>query len=156
MRKIRSFRFTASRMAACLLAGYLVTVHGAGIAAAEALRVGKSVSQAFGFVPLDVGVRNGIFEKNGLDIEILNFGGAPQLNQALAADSADIGLHSGADMALIVKGLPIMAVAAMAGAPLEITVLAGAATPINTVADLKGKKADAQNEPAKEVAAAPK
>ena len=108
--------------------------------AAEPLKVGKSVPQAFGFVPLDVGVRNGIFQKNGLEIEILNFGGAPRLNEALTAGSVDIGLHSGADMVLIVKGMPTMAVAAMAGPPVELTILAGAGSGIEKPADLKGKK----------------
>ena len=105
----------------------------------ETLHVGKSVPQAFGFVPLDVGVKYDIFKKNGIDVEIINFGGAPALNQALAAGSADLGLNSGADMALIVKGLPTKAVAAMAGAPLEITLVTGADSTIKTVADLKGK-----------------
>ena len=108
--------------------------------AAEPLKVGKSVPQAFGFVPLDVGVRNGIFEKNGVEVEILNFGGAPRLNEALTAGSVDIGLHSGADMVLILKGMPTMAVAAMAGPPVELTILAGVGSGIEKPADLKGKK----------------
>jgi ABC-type nitrate/sulfonate/bicarbonate transport system substrate-binding protein len=108
--------------------------------AAEQLKVGKSVPQAFGFVPLDIGVRNGIFQKYGVEVEILNFGGAPRLNEALTSNSIDIGLHSGADMALSAKGMPSKAVAAMAGAPLEITLFAGADTPIHTVDDFKGKR----------------
>ncbi len=108
--------------------------------AAEPLKVGKSVPQAFGFVPLDIGVRNGIFQKNGVEVEILNFGGAPRLNEALTSNSIDIGLHSGADMGLAAKGMPSKAVAAMAGAPLEITLFAGAGTPIKTVDDFRGKR----------------
>ena len=122
-------------LAALLVAGGNVSTVFAG-----QLRVGKSVPQAFGFVPLDIGTRTGIFQKYGIDIEILNFGGAPRLNEALTADSVDIGLHSGADMVLIAKGMPVMAVAASAGAPLEITLLAGVETPIRTIADLKGAR----------------
>ena len=107
--------------------------------AEETVRIGKSVPQAFGFVPLDVGSRFGIFKKYGVEVEILNFGGAPALNQALAADSADMGLNSGADLALIVRGLPTRAVAASAGAPLEITLLLGADSTIKSVADMKDK-----------------
>jgi NitT/TauT family transport system substrate-binding protein len=107
---------------------------------AETLRVGKSVPQAFGFVPVDIGVRNGIFKKNGLDIEITAFGGAPKLDQALAADAVDIGLNSGADMAFIAKGLPVKGVAAMANAPLELTLVVGPDSSIRAIADLKGKR----------------
>ena len=126
-------------MLASVVLGLGLSAYATTAAAEEALKVGKSVPQAFGFVPLDVGVRYNIFTKYGVAVEILNFGGAPALNQALAAGSADIGLNSGADMALIVKGLPTKAVAAMAGAPLEITLVIGADSPIKTVADLKGK-----------------
>src|SRR6185437_2580330 len=120
------------------IAAALIAAFPAG--AAEPLKVGKSVPQAFGFVPLDIGVRNGIFQKNGVEVEILNFGGAPRLNEALTAGSVDLGLHSGADMILIVKGMPTMAVAAMAGPPLELTIFAGAGSGIEKPADLKGKK----------------
>jgi NitT/TauT family transport system substrate-binding protein len=126
-----------SCLAAMLL---LIAVDRPGAATAETLRVGKSVPQAFGFVPLDIGSRNGIFKKNGLDIEITSFGGAPKLDQALAADAVDIGLNSGADMAFIVKGLPVKAVAAMANAPLELTLVVRPDGSIKTVADLKGKR----------------
>ena len=37
-------------------------------AAAETLRVGKAVPEAFSFVPLDVGMRKGLFANNGLEI----------------------------------------------------------------------------------------
>ena len=36
--------------------------------AQEKLRVGKAVAESFAFVPLDVGVRQGIFKQHGLDI----------------------------------------------------------------------------------------
>jgi hypothetical protein len=101
-----------TRRAAALLI-LLAGPHLASATEAETLRVGKSVPQAFGFVPVDVATRNGIFRKNGLDIEITAFGGAPKLDQALAADAVDIGLNTGADMAFIVKGLPVKGVAAM-------------------------------------------
>jgi hypothetical protein len=35
----------------------------------ELLRVGKSVPEAFSFVPLDVGMRVGLFRKYGIEIE---------------------------------------------------------------------------------------
>ena len=38
--------------------------------AADKLRVGKAVPEAFSFVPLDVGMRNGIFQKNDVDARV--------------------------------------------------------------------------------------
>jgi ABC-type nitrate/sulfonate/bicarbonate transport system substrate-binding protein len=108
--------------------------------AADALRVGKSVPQAFSFVPLDVGMKSGIFKKNGLDIDASAFAGDAKMQQAMAAESIDIGIGSGPAMAFIAKGAPIKAVAAMAGRPLLLTLAVRADGSIKTVTDLKGKK----------------
>jgi ABC-type nitrate/sulfonate/bicarbonate transport system substrate-binding protein len=107
--------------------------------AAEKLRVGKSVGTAWTFMPLDIGMHEGIFAKYGIEIEIANFGGDAKLQQALAADSMDLGLGSGPSMAFVVKGAPVIAVAAFAGAPRNIGVVVVADSPIKQVADLKGK-----------------
>jgi len=108
--------------------------------AADPLRVGKSVPQAFSFVPLDVGMKSGIFKKNGLDIDASAFAGDAKMQQAMAADSIDIGIGSGPAMAFIAKGAPIKAVAAMAGRPLLLTLAVRSDGSVKTVADLKGKK----------------
>jgi len=47
-----------------------------GASAQDKLRVGKAVAEAFAFLPLDVGVRQGIFKRHGLDVEIIAFGAA--------------------------------------------------------------------------------
>jgi NitT/TauT family transport system substrate-binding protein len=107
---------------------------------AETLRVGKSVPQAFSFVPLDVGIQNGIFKKNGLDIEASAFSGDAKMQQAMAADSIDVGIGSGPAMAFIVKGAPIKAIAAMAGRPLLLTLVVRNDGSIKSVADVKGKR----------------
>jgi ABC-type nitrate/sulfonate/bicarbonate transport system substrate-binding protein len=108
--------------------------------AAETLRVAKSVPQAFSFVPLDIGMKNGIFKRNGLEIESSAFAGDAKMQQAMAADSIDIGIGSGPAMAFIVKGAPIKAIAAMAGRPLLLTLAVRADGSVKSVADLKGKK----------------
>jgi ABC-type nitrate/sulfonate/bicarbonate transport system substrate-binding protein len=72
--------------------------------AAETLRVGKAVAEAFSFVPLDIGMRKGFFAKQGLDIESIAFTGDARMQQAMASDSLDIALGSGPAMAFIVKG----------------------------------------------------
>src|SRR5262249_62357731 len=104
----------ALRRAALVLCAVLLATP----AAAQALlRVGKSVPEAFSFVPLDVGMRNGLFKKYGVDIESSALGGGGRLQQAMAADGIDFGLGSGPEMAAIVKGSPVKVVASMAGAP---------------------------------------
>jgi ABC-type nitrate/sulfonate/bicarbonate transport system substrate-binding protein len=107
--------------------------------AADKLRIGKSVGTSWTFMPLDVGTHEGIFAKYGIELEIANFGGDAKLQQALAAESMDLGLGSGPSMAFVVKGAPVIAVAAFAGAPRNIGVVVAADSPIKQVADLKGK-----------------
>ncbi len=107
--------------------------------AAETLRVGKAVPQAFSFVPLDVGIREGFFKQNGIDIKEIAFAGDAKMQAAMASDSLDIALGSGPAMAFIVKGAPVKAVAAMAGPPLILTLVVRPDGP-KSVAELKGRK----------------
>jgi ABC-type nitrate/sulfonate/bicarbonate transport system substrate-binding protein len=106
--------------------------------AAEKLRVGKAVPEAFSFVPLDIGVRHGIFARHGLEIESIAFAGDARMQQAMASDSLDIALGSGPAMAFIAKGAPIKGVAAMAGPPLLMAIVARPDGP-KSVSELKGK-----------------
>jgi NitT/TauT family transport system substrate-binding protein len=108
--------------------------------AAELLRVGKSVPEAFSFVPLDVGIRVGLFRKYGIEIEASALAGGARLQQALAADSLDLGLGSGPEMSAIQKGSPVKAVAAMAGAPRLLALLVRPDGSVKSVDDLKGRK----------------
>ncbi len=108
-------------------------------AAADKVRAGKSVNTAWAFVPLDVGVEEGIFAKYGLDVEISALTGDAKLQQALASASLDFGLGSGPSMAFAVKGSPVIAVAAFAAEPRNISVIVAADSPIKSVKDLKGK-----------------
>jgi len=112
---------------------------GASADAAEKLRVGKAVPEAFSFVPLDVGMKQGIFAKNGVEVESIAFAGDAKMQQAMAADSLDIALGSGPAMAFIVKGSPIKGVAAMAGPPLLLAIVVRPDGP-KSVTDLKGRK----------------
>jgi len=107
--------------------------------AAEKLRVGRAVPQAFSFVPIDVGMRTGIFAKHGLQIESTAFHGDAKMQQAAAADSIDILVGSGPAMAFIVKGSPIKAICAMAGPPLLLVLVVRPDGP-KTIDELKGKK----------------
>ena len=122
---------------AALLILAAVTMTGAN---AETLRVGRAGRAAFSFVPVDVGIETGIFKKNGLDIQSASFGGDAKVQQALAADSIDIGLGSGPGLAFIVKGSPAKGIAAMAGPPLLFALVVRNDDSIKSVDDLKGRK----------------
>ena len=123
--------------ASAVLIGAALTGHSA--AAADKVRAAKSVAVAWSFIPLEVGVEQGIFAKYGLDVEISALTGDAKLQQALASDSVDFGLGSGPSMAFAVKGSPVVAVAAFATEPRNISVIVSADSPIKTVADLKDK-----------------
>jgi NitT/TauT family transport system substrate-binding protein len=123
-----------------LLTAILITAAEVTSAAAETLRVGKAGREAFSFVPADVGVRTGIFKKNGIDVEISSFGGDARLQQAMAADGIDIALGSGPGLAFIVKGSPVKGIAAMAGPPLLFAMVVRDDGAVKTEDDLKGRK----------------
>jgi ABC-type nitrate/sulfonate/bicarbonate transport system substrate-binding protein len=117
-------------------AALLVTPAGA----AEKLRVGKAVAFAWTFSPIEVGIQTGIFAKQGIELEVSAFGGDAKMQQALTANSIDIGIGSGPGMAFMAKGVPAKAVAAMAGVPRNMAVMVKYDLPIKSVDDLKGKK----------------
>jgi NitT/TauT family transport system substrate-binding protein len=139
--RIKSMFRGVRRLAGCLvlLAGVAMatTTMSAG---ADTLRVGKAGRDAFSFVPVDVGVRAGIFKNNGLDIEISSFGGEARVQQAMAADGIDIGLGSGPGLAFISKGSPVKGIAGMAGPPLLFALVVRNDDTVRTVDDLKGRK----------------
>lgn len=121
-------------LAALVLAAAATTAH-----AADKLRVGKAVPEAFSFTPLDVGMRQGLFAKNGLEVESIAFAGDARMQQAAAAGSIEILLGSGPAMAFIIKGAPIKGIAGMAGPPLLLAITVRPDGP-KAAADLKGKK----------------
>ena len=112
---------------------------GAPAQADTVVRVGQPQAGTFQFVPLQVGVEAGIFKRHGVDVEILSFGGGPRVQQAMAADSIDIGLGSGPELALEAKGAPEIAIAAMADAPYSVLLATLKDSSVRTAADLKDK-----------------
>src|SRR5262249_12264541 len=109
-------------------------------AAADRGRVGKAGPFAWTFTPIDVGVTVGIFAKHGLELEVTGFAGDARVQQGLVSDSIDFGLGSGAGMGFLAKGVPAKAVAAMAGAPMNMSIVVSYDSPIKTLDDIKGKK----------------
>ena len=121
---------------------FFVAVALLGIGAAHAndrVRVGKAQGSAWTFLPLDVGIEQGFFAKQNLEIESSDLGGDAKVQQALAAGGIDFGLGSGPGMAFAAKGSPAIAVAAFAGPPRNISAITLYNSPIKTIADLKGK-----------------
>jgi NitT/TauT family transport system substrate-binding protein len=106
----------------------------------DVLHVGKAVPPDFGFTIVNVGLAAGTFTKHGLQVEAIDFGGAPKLHQAMLAGSVDIGLSGGPDLAFIAKGAPELGVAVLANEPRGLGVYARDDSGIKTVADLKGRK----------------
>jgi ABC-type nitrate/sulfonate/bicarbonate transport system substrate-binding protein len=111
-----------------------------GVAHADdRVRVGKSQGSAWTFLPLDVGVEQGLFARHGIDVEISDLAGDAKLQQAFAAGGIDFGLGSGPGMAFAAKGSPVIAVAAFAGPPRNISAIVLHNSNIQNIADLKGK-----------------
>lgn len=126
------------RVLACMIVLVLSGLASAA-AGAETLRVGKAGAEAFSFVPAEVGQAMGFYKKHGVNITISSFGGDAKVQQAMAADSIDIGLGSGPGMAFIVKGSPVKAVAAMADQPLIFALVVRNDGSVKSVKDLKGR-----------------
>lgn len=108
--------------------------------AADLVRAGKSSPGSFDFTPLDIGSQVGVFKKNGIELQIIGFSGGTKMHQALAANTIDVAFGSGPQMILTARGAPMMAVAEMAGAPINFAVIVPYDSPIKTLDDLKGKK----------------
>ena len=91
--------------------------------AADKVRVGKAVPFAWTFTPIDVGIETGTFAKHGLELTVTGFAGDARMQQGLVSDSIDVSLGSGPGMGFLAKGVPAKAVAAMAGAPMNMSLV---------------------------------
>jgi ABC-type nitrate/sulfonate/bicarbonate transport system substrate-binding protein len=105
----------------------------------DRVRVGKSQGSAWTFLPLDIGVEQGFFAKQGIEIEIADLAGDAKLQQAFAAGGIEFGLGSGPGMAFAAKGSPALAVATFAGPPRNISAIVLHNSNIQKITDLKGK-----------------
>src|SRR3954469_19676284 len=105
----------------------------------EQLRVGVSIPAAIAFVPLQVGIETGIFKKHGLDILRADLGGAARAQQALAAESIDMVVAGGPDLALVAKGQYALAVGVITTGPRQTTLIVRNDNPMRSPEELKGK-----------------
>jgi ABC-type nitrate/sulfonate/bicarbonate transport system substrate-binding protein len=106
----------------------------------DTLRVGKAVFSSFPFAALDVGQDAGIWKSLNLDIQGTAFKGDAQVQQGMTAGTIDIGLGSGPSMVYRSKGVPAIAVAVMAGRPLDMALVVAKGSDIKTIGGLKGKR----------------
>lgn len=111
-----------------------------GAHAADKMTVGKASPTSSPMLPVDVGVKTGIFEKHGLDVEIQNFSGGGKMHQAAAAGAIDIGVGAGPELALIAKGAPEIAIANVVAPATFLGVAVPVDSKAKTLADLKGTK----------------
>jgi ABC-type nitrate/sulfonate/bicarbonate transport system substrate-binding protein len=104
------------------------------------LVVGKAAPNADPIIPVNVGYDAGIFKKHGLDLKIVDFTGGSKMAQAMAAGSIDIGDGAGTEMALVAKGVPMLAICESTTTFPFLSVGVPEDSPIKSVAELKGKK----------------
>src|SRR6202050_2775464 len=81
-----------SRYSAALLVAVVALIDAGAARANEQIHVGKAQGTAWTFLPVDIGIEQGFFAKQGLDIDSADLGGDAKVQQALAAGSIDIGL----------------------------------------------------------------
>jgi len=114
---------------------------GATVATAQTtLVVGKAAPNADPIIPVNVGDKLGIFKKHGLDLKIVDFNGGSKMATAVAAGSIDIGDGAGTEMALVAKGVPMIAICESAGPIPFIGIGVPYDSPIHAIEDLKGKR----------------
>jgi ABC-type nitrate/sulfonate/bicarbonate transport system substrate-binding protein len=134
-----STRNPLPRLALLLVMAALPGVAATGARAQDTLRVGRAIANSWSFIPLDVGMAAGIFAQHGLTIESVSFTGSARLQQGMAANSIDIGLSSGPELAMVAKGAPVIAVGAIVLSP-RMTITVRASGPIRQAQDLRGKR----------------
>jgi NitT/TauT family transport system substrate-binding protein len=126
------------RLMTFALASLAVCFASDGARALDKVRVGKS-GVALAWTMIEAGEEAGIWKELDLAIESAQLSGDAQLQQALTAGELDFGLGSGPGMGYRVKGVPAIAIAAIAGPPYSFMLFTRPDSPIKSVADLKGR-----------------
>jgi ABC-type nitrate/sulfonate/bicarbonate transport system substrate-binding protein len=108
-------------------------------AATRKLVVGKSISTLLAYTPVDVGLAGNLYQKRGLDLEVVAFNGSARMHQAMIGGNIDIALGSGATMSDIGKGEPSLCIAQTLGPPADIAIIVPYDSPIKSPDDMRGK-----------------
>jgi NitT/TauT family transport system substrate-binding protein len=133
-------RLVSRRTALAGLGGALASLYIPEARAAGKLRVGKAVAENFAYVPLNVGIEHGFFDKEGLAIEEVGFTGGSRIAQAMTAGAVDISLSAGPDMQFIIKGAPEIAIASITDSPSFMGYCVGGESRARSLDDLSGKR----------------
>jgi ABC-type nitrate/sulfonate/bicarbonate transport system substrate-binding protein len=107
---------------------------------AETVRVAKTIGVIWALIPVDIAQQTGIFQREGLQVEISTLAGDPKVIEGFVGGNFDMALASGTSMMFGVKGAPIRGVAALNGAPRNFSLVVLPDSPIHDAAGLKGKK----------------
>ena len=110
-----------------------------GRAAPPKLVVGKSIATLLAYTPIDVGLANNLYQKHGVELEIVSFNGSARMHQAMVGGNIDIALGSGATMSDVGKGEPSLCIAQTLGPPADIAIIVPYDSPIKTPDDMRGK-----------------
>jgi len=110
-----------------------------GRAAPPKLVVGKSVATLLAYTPIDVGLANNLYQKHGVELEVVSFNGSARMHQAMIGGNIDIALGSGATMSDVGKGEPSLCIAQTLGPPADIAIIVPYDSPIKSPDDMRGK-----------------
>ena len=122
-----------------MLAALMLGALGTAPAHAEKVRIGYwNSGTSLGFGAVMEAMK--FVEKEGLEVEYLQFPDVNAPTKAIAADAIDfaIGASSNGAMSIVADGIPVQILLASQVAQLSFVVLAD--SPIKSMADLKGKK----------------
>lgn len=108
-------------------------------ARSDTLRIGVPAVTGYTYLATEVGLQHGFFKAHQVDVDVSVFEGGAKLQQAIFGRSIDIAVAGGTDFAFIAKGVPEIAVAAMAGPPLSLGVIVPYDSAIKSADDLKGR-----------------
>ena len=89
----------------------------------------------------EVGQRAGIFKKHGLTLDLLYTQGSGETQQAVIAESVDVGIAAGTmgAMSAFAKGAPVRIIAAETTGASDLDLYVKADLPIKTIKDFDGK-----------------
>jgi NitT/TauT family transport system substrate-binding protein len=105
--------------------------------AATHLAVAK-VAADFALIMGDFGIKLGIPQRHGLDLDIVQITQAKMV-QAVVAGSIDIALAGGATLAFAAKGAPLKAVAALSGPPAILVLIVRPDDSVAAIDQLRGR-----------------
>lgn len=96
------------------------------------------VANDFALMMVDYGNQLGTFKHNGLDVEVSLITQAKMI-QAVIAGSIDMALASGATLAYVPKGAPLLGVAALSGPPSILVLVVRPGGPLTSMDQLRNR-----------------